>query len=64
MPVPGEEKKIERGVKMQEWERYILKLLRHKSSERTEIYTHASNKNIGKIKTLSGGLQIKSGEDD
>lgn len=64
MPVSGEEKKIEVGVKMQEWERYILKLLRHKSSERTEIYTYVSNKNIGKIKTSLESLQIKSGEDD
>ena len=64
MPVSGEEKKIEVGVKMQEWEWYILKLLRHKSSERTEIYTHISNKNIGKIKTSLESLQIKSGEDD
>ena len=64
MPVSGEEKKIEMGMKMQERERYILKLLGHKSSERIEIYTYVSNKNIGKIKTSLENLQIKGGEDD
>ena len=31
--------------------RYIQKLLGHKSSKATEIYTHVGNKDIGKIKS-------------
>jgi len=30
---------------------YIQELLEHKSSKTTEIYTHASNKDIGEIKS-------------
>ena len=38
---------LESGVDL----RYIQELLGHKSSKTTEIYTHVSNKNIGKIKS-------------
>jgi len=31
--------------------RYIQELLEHKSSKTTEIYTHVSQRNIGRIKT-------------
>ena len=44
--------------------RYIQKLLGHKSSKTTEIYTRVSNKNIGKIKSPLDNLQIRGGEDD
>jgi integrase/recombinase XerD len=44
--------------------RYIQELLGHKSSKTTEIYTHVSNKNIGKIKSPLDSLPIKGGEDD
>jgi integrase/recombinase XerD len=39
--------------------RYLQELLVHKSSKITEIYTHISNKNIGKIKSPLDSLQIK-----
>jgi len=45
---------------------YIQELLGHKSSKRAEIYTHVSNKDIGKIKSplqavpkLKACVQIK-----
>lgn len=44
--------------------RYIQELLGHKSSKKTEINTHVSNKNIGKIKSPLDSLPIKGGEDD
>jgi len=44
--------------------RYIRELLGHKSSKTTEIYTHVSNKNIGKIKSPLDSLQINGGEND
>jgi site-specific recombinase XerD len=44
--------------------RYIQEVLGHKSSKTTEIYTHVSNKDIGKIKSPLDNLQIGGGEDD
>jgi len=41
--------------------RYIQEVLGHKSSKATEIYTHVSNMDIGKIKSLLDSLQIKRG---
>jgi len=38
---------LESGVDL----RYIQELLGHKSSKTTEIYTHVSNKDIGKIRS-------------
>jgi site-specific recombinase XerD len=38
--------------------RYIQELLGHKSSKTTEIYTHVSNREIGKIKSPLDSLQI------
>ncbi|MFZ3059613.1 MAG: tyrosine-type recombinase/integrase [Candidatus Methanoperedens sp.] len=44
--------------------RYIQELLGHKNSKITEIYTHVSNKALGKIISPLDSLQIKGGEDD
>jgi hypothetical protein len=41
--------------------RYIQELLGHKSSKTIEIYTHVSNKDIGKIKSPWDSLQIRGG---
>ncbi len=41
--------------------RYIQELLGHKSSKTMEIYTHVSNKDIGKIKSPLDSLQIREG---
>ena len=38
---------LESGIDL----RYIQELLGHKSSKTTEIYTHVSNKDIGRIKS-------------
>jgi len=48
---------LESGVDL----RYIQELLGHKSSKTTEIYTHESNKNIGKIKSPLDNLFGKNG---
>jgi len=38
--------------------RYIQEILGHKSSKTTEIYTHVSTKNIGRIKRPLDSLNI------
>ena len=43
--------------------RYIQELFGHKSSKTTEIYTHVSNNDIGKIKSPLDNLQIRGGKD-
>ena len=53
---------LESGVDL----RYIQKILRHKNSKTTEIYTHASNKDIGRIKSPLDSLNVslKNGDED
>lgn len=39
--------------------RYIQELVGHKSSKTTEIYTHVSNRELGKIKSPLDSLPIQ-----
>lgn len=41
--------------------RYIQEILGHKSSKTTEIYTHVSTQNIGRIKSPLDTLDLKEG---
>ncbi|RZB29362.1 MAG: hypothetical protein AEth_01179 [Candidatus Argoarchaeum ethanivorans] len=51
---------LESGVDL----RYIQEIIGHKSSKTTEIYTHVSNKNIGKIKSPLDFITIGDVSDD
>ena len=39
--------------------RYIQELLEHKSSKTTEVYTHVSNKMLGKIRSPPDKMKLK-----
>ncbi len=43
--------------------RYIQEILGHKSSKTTEIYTHVSTKDIGRIKSPLDSLNLSKGVD-
>jgi len=45
---------LESGVDL----RYIQKILGHKNSKTTEIYTHVSNKDIGRVKSPLDNLNV------
>jgi len=40
--------------------RYIQELLGHKNSKKTEIYTHVSNKTLGKIISSLDTMDLKT----
>ncbi len=42
----------------------MIEVRKDKSSKTTEIYTHVSNKDIGKMKSPLDSLQIKGEEND
>ena len=44
--------------------RYIQEILGHKSNKTTEIYTHVSTKDIGRIKSPLDSLNLSKGGDE